>query len=109
MSHLTNAVAAYHAKQYSEAVRLASDGLKLNAHDFHLLHLRANCLTLLKQDSKALIDLKVLMNVYSSDARAYLKAVRCLKKDYSQALKILQDAKDNVDRNDSKYTVISLT
>lgn len=103
--HLTNAVDAYYGKKYSEAVRITSEGLQLKTHDFHLLHLRANCLTLLKQDSKALIDLKVLMSVYPSDPRAYLKAVKCLRKEYSNAIKILKDAKNNVDRNDSRYKV----
>ena len=79
----------------------------MQQHDFHLLHLRVNCLTALKDNESALVDLKLLLKVYPQEPRAYLKCSKSYKNlgQYNNAIKILEYGRSKVDKNDPKYQV----
>jgi tetratricopeptide (TPR) repeat protein len=106
--YLTEAAKHYQDKNYGDAITVATRGLEMMQQDFHLLHLRANCLTALKEYKRALVDLKLLIRSYPSEPRAYLKAVKCYRnlKQANAALKILEYGRSRVDKNDIKYHVL---
>jgi tetratricopeptide (TPR) repeat protein len=88
---MQQAVEYYNNKLYSQAISTATKELVLRKNDFHLLHLRANCYTALREYKKALVDLKVLIINYPTEHRAYFKAVKCFRllKDYRNLEKIV--------------------
>ncbi len=88
---MQQAVEYYNNKLYSQAISSATKELVSLKNDFHLLHLRANCYTALREFKKALVDLKVLIINYPTEHRAYFKAVKCFRhlKDYRNLEKIV--------------------
>ena len=71
------------------------------------MHLRANCLTALKDDQSALTDLKKLLKLFPVEPRAYLKAIKCYNAlgQFDNALKVVELGQANVDKSDPKYKV----